>query len=64
MRDNYKTTTNRRVYKWNRIDHLKLTSCPICSPHKGCNRMGGRNFSYSWKDQTRKSKQWRRHEKN
>ena len=56
--DNFKTTTNTRVYKQNRINRLQLTSCPRCAPHKGCNRQGGRNFSHSWKDQSSKRKQW------
>ena len=50
-----KTTTHRatfkRVHKWNQ----KL-SCHICKPHRGCNRKWF--ISRSWKDQTKKVKQW------
>jgi len=37
---------NRTVYKkmYNRI----VSSCPICAPHKGCNR-GHRQRDRSWK---------------
>ncbi len=56
MISEFKTTTNRRVYKHDRIDKLHISSCPICGPHKGCNR--DRNPSSSWKDQTKKKKQW------
>lgn len=57
MKDTFKTTTNRRVYRNDRIQRLHLTSCPICGPHKGCNRLKWRT-SRSWKDQSSKRKQW------
>jgi len=55
--DNFKTTTNRRVSKYRRLDVLGLLSCPLCGPHKGCNRLGW-HAPRSWKYQSRKRKQW------
>ena len=51
----FKKTTNRRVYKNARIYSLKLSKCPICPPHGGCNRHYG--TSHSWKDQSKKRTQ-------
>jgi len=61
--EDYKTTSNRRVYRYSRIDKLQLTRCPKCSPHRGCNRFLGSKrskkvMSRSWKDLTSKRKQW------
>lgn len=61
--ETYKTTSNRRVYKFLRNWALHLTSCPLCSPHRGCNRFMGpkiskKLWSRSWKDLTKKRKQW------
>jgi hypothetical protein len=61
--ENYKNTSNRRIYKYSRIDKLQLTNCPKCSPHRGCNRFMGPKISKkytsrSWKDLTSKRKQW------
>lgn len=47
------STTNSRVYKMTRYQFI--SPCPICSPHKGCNRMGLRKTPKSWKSQ-RKTK--------
>lgn len=54
--DNFKTTTNRRVYRNDRIQRLQLTGCPRCAPHRGCNRHYQK--LRSWKDITKKRKQW------
>lgn len=50
-----KNTTNSRVYK---LTNSSLVSgCPICSPHKGCNRFLRRDNTTSWKNYRRT--QWR-----
>jgi len=54
--DNFKTTTNTRVYKNDRIQRLDLTKCPKCSPHRGCNQ--NHKKMRSWKDMTKQKTQW------
>ena len=57
MKDNYKTTTNRRVYKLCRIPID--SGCGYCAPNRGCDRLsrhGG--IPRSWKFWSKKSKQW------
>lgn len=39
-------TTNSRVY--NMAVNELVSSCPICAPHRGCNRDRGNNDD-SWK---------------
>ena len=56
-----KENTVSRVFKYTRFDKLKLMHCPLCSPHKGCNSRN-KHFSNSWKDQSKKRKQWVRNE--
>ena len=55
MKENLKRITNRRVFKYARFEKLRLLGCPICGPHKGCNRNW--STSRSWKDQTKKRRQ-------
>jgi hypothetical protein len=57
MRNNYKYTSHRRVFKFTRFDKLGLLKCPLCSPHKGCNRLGW-HAPRNWKYQNKKRKQW------
>lgn len=40
-------TTNSRVYKM--AKNPLISGCPICSPHKGCNRRK-RKIDHSWKN--------------
>lgn len=47
-------TTNSRVYKMAR--NVFISSCPICSPNKGCNRQR-KKFDNSWKNN--RDNQWR-----
>lgn len=42
----FDSTTNNRVYK--SILNAKVSKCPICPPHKGCNRRR-RKLQKSWK---------------
>ena len=39
------TTSNSKEYK--RLRGITNSGCPICAPHRGCNR--NRNVSKSWK---------------
>lgn len=41
-----KKTTNNRVY--NMAHNELVSSCPICAPHRGCNR-NRKNRDDSWK---------------
>jgi hypothetical protein len=50
-----KLTTNSRVYK--SIYLYSLKKCHLCKPHSGCNSYG-KYESRSWKDQSKKVKQW------
>ena len=56
MKENYRNTFNRRVYKHTRFELLKLISCPRCAPHRGCNTWFKKRRS--WKDTTKNRKQW------
>lgn len=47
-------TSNSQVYK--KLRNAIYSGCPVCSPHKGCNRMG-RYRPRSWKDY--RKTQWR-----
>lgn len=47
-------TTCGRVYRRAHLERHK--KCPICKPHRGCNRKW--YFSNNWKDQNKKKKQW------
>lgn len=51
----FKNTDNSRVYKM--ANRETFTSCPICSPNKGCNRKNRWGGMTSWK-KIRKT-QWR-----
>lgn len=42
-----KVTTNSTVYK--RCRNSFISGCPICAPHKGCNRMYNSNIR-TWKE--------------
>ena len=55
----HETTTNRRVYKYARLDSLNLLKCPKCGPHRGCNRFTKRKSLRSWKDTTKRGTQWK-----
>jgi len=55
----YKETTNSRVYKYVRLESLSLLKCPMCGPHKGCNRLSRRKSRRSWKDTTKRRSQWK-----
>jgi hypothetical protein len=41
-------TANSRTYR--RLRNVIYSGCPICSPHKGCNRWKGRKVGRSWKE--------------
>jgi len=56
MKENYRNTLNRRVYKHTRFELLKLISCPRCAPHRGCNSWFKKRRS--WKDTAKNRKQW------
>ena len=49
-----KTTTNSKEYK--RLTGYQVSGCPICAPHRGCNRRRN-SANRSWKSY-RKTK-WR-----
>ncbi|MFW6311668.1 MAG: hypothetical protein ACOC1K_05480 [Nanoarchaeota archaeon] len=51
-----KTTDSSYVFK--RVVHRNSVKCGHCSPGKGCNRKYRWNPSKSWKDQSKKIKQW------
>ena len=53
--DEKRNTTNSCVFK--RAAVFPILGCPVCAPNKGCNRFKG-SISHSWKDQTKKRKQW------
>jgi hypothetical protein len=62
MKETYRTTNHRRIYKYSRFRLLKLSNCPLCSPNKGCDRKGRVfvcHLSHSWKDQSKRKKQWK-----
>lgn len=46
-------TTNSRVY--NMAVNEMVSGCPICAPHRGCNR--NRDIEASWKNY--RDTQWR-----
>ena len=41
-----KTTTNSKEYK--RLTGYRVSGCPICAPHRGCNRRRN-SANRSWK---------------
>ena len=41
-------TTNSRTYK--RLRNAIYSGCPLCSPHKGCNRWTFKRDIRSWKE--------------
>lgn len=48
-------TTNSKEYK--RLRGNLVSGCPICSPHKGCNRRDMSTPRKSWK--SRRKTQWK-----
>jgi hypothetical protein len=48
LKDVVATTTNSRVYKMTR-KQVEFDDCPMCSPHRGCNRYRNRWNDKSWK---------------
>jgi len=54
--DEAKITTSN--YVWKRIVTYDKLYCNYCGPGQGCNRHRHFGISRSWKDQTKKRKQW------